>query len=295
MSTGLREPYVMHSLLALSAHHLGVTRPERHDYYHNLAMQLQTRALTLFNGVNLAALGDSIEKRVPVFIFSCVLGFHALCDALSHRDPDYASAIARFLAYVRLHRGMHAVMDGYWAELRKTELGVIFDEMVPQWFHLDAEGRECDEIRDRINHSSSLSAEEVEAAQKTIDLIQWVFDARPNYESRAYILCSWAVMLPRPFVLMLDEGRPEALAVLAYYFLAMHCCRGVWMVGGAGQHLLTLLGGHFCGGEWGAWVETPYRMLQESLAVSGASSATAGDGLSPRPGPGPASHSDLPC
>ncbi|SPQ26999.1 6d79b124-7117-4c3e-8624-883a8adc57ac [Thermothielavioides terrestris] len=295
MSIGLREPYVMHALLALSAHHLSVTRPDRHDFYHNLAIQLQTRALSLFNSIDVASLGDSVQGRVPMFIFSCVLGFHALCDALAHRDPDFGSAIARFLAYVRLHRGIHTVMDGYWDDLRNTELRVIFDEMVPSLFHLDAEGRECDDIRDRIK-SSSLTDEEIEAAQKAIDLAQWVFDAKPNPESRAYVLCSWVAMLPRPFVRILVEGRPEALAVLAYYFLAMHYCRDVWMIRGAGQHLLALLVDHFRGGEWYAWVEIPYRMLQESLAVTVASSdqpVTDFDSLSSHPRP--ANHSEQTC
>ncbi|KAK4127224.1 hypothetical protein N657DRAFT_548492, partial [Parathielavia appendiculata] len=264
MNIALREPYVMHSVLALSAHHLSAIRHDRQAFYHNLAIQLQTDALSLFNSIDVSLFGDSVEKRIPVFIFSCLLGFHALCDTLSHRDPDPDSAIARFLGYLALHRGMHTVMHGYWDQLRQSELKVIFDEVVPQWFRGVSQGQECDGIRERLA-SAGLDNEELKAAQNAVDLVQWVLDAKPGPESRGYVLCSWAAMLDRPFVRMLEARRPEALAVLSYFFLAMHHCRGEWMFGRAGQHFLTLLAEHFRGGKWYAWVETPYQMLQESL------------------------------
>lgn len=264
MATALREPYLMHSVLALSAHHLSVIRPSQQPFYHNLAIQLQTRALSLFNSIDVSFFGDSTEKRIPVFIFSCVLGFHALCDFLSHRDGSFEAALARYQTYLRLHRGMHIVMAGHWDELRNTELSVIFDELWPRRFRVRLEGQELDDIRRRIE-SSGLDPDELVATQKAIDLVQAVLEAQPGPKHRAYVLGSWAALISQPFVEMLEKGRPEALAVLAYYFLALHYCRDVWMVGGAGEFLLTLLVNYFRGGEWEAWVEPPHRMLNDSL------------------------------
>jgi hypothetical protein len=291
----IREPYIMHSVLALSAHHLSVVRFEQQSFYHNLAIQLQTQALTIFNSIDVGLYGESVEKRVPVFIFSSIVGIHALCDMLSYRDSDADSAISRFVAYVALHRGMHTVMHGYWDELRKTELKVIFDEVVPQWFQLTSEGRECDDIRERLTSSASLDAEEREHALRAVDLVQWVFDAKPKPESRGYVLCSWVAMLGQPFVQMLNTRRPEALAVLAYFFLAMYHCRGVWLMGGAGQHFLTLLAEHFRGGEWYAWVETPYQMLQDALEKDKFDSQTQPETEGLPFHPGPADHSETTC
>ncbi|KAH6618017.1 hypothetical protein B0J18DRAFT_267880 [Chaetomium sp. MPI-SDFR-AT-0129] len=303
----VREPYVMHSVLALSAHHLSVVHPEKQSFYHNIAIQLQTQALSLFNSIDIALWGDSVEKRVPAFMFSSVLGIHALCDALAHRDRTPDAAITRFLTYLTLHRGMHTVMDGYWDQLRKTELKVIFDELVPQWFQLTSEGHDCDDIRARLT-SADLEEEELKESLRAVDLIQWVFDGQPTRESRAYVLCSWVSMLHRTFVRMLEARRPEALAVLAYYFLAMYHCRGVWLMDGAGQHFLGLLVDYFRGGEWYSWVETPWRMLQESVGkesqITGVGDVETGTdpGHSPSrdsesgPGSGPAtSHSQAAC
>ena len=293
MSVALREPYVMHSALALSAYHLSIIRPAQQAFYHNLAMQLQTQALSLFNSIDVGLFGDSVEKRIPVFIFSCVLGFHALCETLAHRDPDFDSLLAGFLGYLRLHRGMHTVMDGYWEQMRKTELKVIFDEMVPQWFKVASEGQDCDDIRQRLA-ASGLDAQELEDSLRAVDIVQWVLDAKPGPQSRAYVLCSWVAMLRRRFVRMLEAARPEALAVLSYYFLAMHHCREVWNFGGAGQHYLTLIADHFRGGDWYAWVEPAYRMMQESLekeALNGPPAADANSTSLPAlPGPTTTAH-----
>ncbi|KAJ4293805.1 hypothetical protein N0V88_005316 [Collariella sp. IMI 366227] len=293
ITTALQEPYVMHSTLALSAHHFSISQPERQSFYHDLAIQLQTRALTLFNTTDVSLLGDSAEKRIPLFIFSALVGFHALCDALMHRDNDYESAMARFMDYIRLHRGIHAVMDGCWEALKQTRLKFIFDELVPQWFRIESDGHDCDDIRERIA-SLKLEDEEYQGLKKAIDLVQWVLGAKPDPESRAYVLVSWTPMLARPYVAMLEAGRPEALAVLAYYFLALHHCRSVWMIGGAGQHLLTLMADHFRGGEWYSWVEVPYRELQRSLEAEATKEKDQpmADANTSAPHPGPDSHSE---
>ncbi|KAL2197858.1 hypothetical protein P885DRAFT_68073 [Corynascus similis CBS 632.67] len=248
LNVALREPYVMYSVLALSAHHLSVFRPEQQQFYHNLAIQLQTQGLSIFNSLDISFFGDSVEKRIPAFIFSSVIGIHALCDMLSSRKIHPDSGIARFLEYMSLHRGILTIMHGYWDQLKKSELKVLFEELVPQWFQLTSEGRECDDIRDRLT-AAHLEPDELKEALRAVDLLQCVLDARPNAEPRAYILCSWVAMLGPAFVRMLETRRPEALATLAYYFLAMHYCRGVWMMGDAGQYFLTLLAEHFRGGD----------------------------------------------
>ncbi|KAL2259374.1 hypothetical protein VTK26DRAFT_6978 [Humicola hyalothermophila] len=184
----------------------------------------------------------------------------------SYRDGDWNSAHTRFVSYLRLHRDMLDVMDGHWEGLRQTEFKFIMEDIAPQ-FRMLAEGRECDDLRQRIR-SSNLSPEEVEATEKVIDSLQGVIDARANPRTRYHVLCSWAGVIGRPFLKILEAGRPEALAVLAYYFLALHYYREMWMMGSVGQHLLTLLFDHFRGGEWAAWVEIPYRMLHESLENS---------------------------
>ncbi|KAK3316265.1 hypothetical protein B0H66DRAFT_604565 [Apodospora peruviana] len=263
MRHALREPYLMYQILALAARHLCYCRPESAVFYQTQAIQLQTRALSLFNSLDVGYFDRSISNLATVFLFSSQLGVQALCDMLSYRDHDFPSALARFMGYLRLHRGVHRVLDGHRAEMVGSDVGPIL-ELGVQWYNVGGEGHECDDIRRRIMSVPDLDAESLDATLKAIDLLQWVIDGEPRAAGRAHVLLSWTTMIGRSFVDLLEAGRPEALAVLAYYFLVLHYCREVWVFGSSGQYFLTSLS-NYLGPEWAPWIETPCRLLRQSL------------------------------
>lgn len=95
-------------------------------------------------------------------------------------------------------------------------------------------------------------------------------------------------MIPRPFVDAVEAGKPEALAILAYFYVALHFCRDIWLIGNSGQFLLTSVATHLnqLGPEWSAWLEKPCQMLRESLEedkLNTRSSATSIASASPLP------------
>ncbi|KAK4195224.1 hypothetical protein QBC40DRAFT_186336 [Triangularia verruculosa] len=266
IEVALREPFLLHSIIAMASRHLSMTGSSNTAYYHDLAIELQTHALSLFNSFDVEYFAQSIERRVPVFLFSAILGFHALCDMLACRDDTFPSNLARLTGYFRLHRGILAVMEGHWEDLKKTELSILFDKIVPRWYEIsDDGGSDCDDIKQRIQTSPNLDDGQREAYAKVLAYLQWVFDAKPNYRSRAHLLCSFAVMIPRPFVDDVEAGRPEALAILAYFYVALHFCRDIWLIGNSGQFLLASLASHLSqlGPEWPAWLEKPCQMLRD--------------------------------
>ncbi|KAK4654695.1 hypothetical protein QC762_0068250 [Podospora pseudocomata] len=290
IEVALREPFLLHSILAMASRHLSMTGTGNTAYYHDLAIELQTQALSLFNSFNVEHFAQSIERRVPVFLFSAILGFHALCDMLAYQDDTYSSNLARLTGYFRLHRGILSVMEGHWEDLKKTELSILFDHIVPRWYEIsdDDGGSDCDDIKQRIRESPDLDDGQREAFFKVLKYLQWVFDATPNYRSRAHMLCSFAVMIPRPFVDAVEVGKPEALAILAYFYVALHFCRDIWLIGNSGQFLLTSVATHLnqLGPEWSAWLEKPCQMLRESLEedkLNTRSSATSIASASPLP------------
>ncbi|KAK4171845.1 hypothetical protein QBC36DRAFT_198413 [Triangularia setosa] len=268
IQVALREPFLLHSILAMASRHLSMTGSSNTAYYHDLAIELQTHALSLFNSFDVGYFAQSIERRVPVFLFSAILGFHALCDMLACRDDTFTSNLARLTGYFRLHRGILAVMEGHWEDLKKTELSILFDNIVPRWYEIsDDGGSDCNSVKQRIEASPNLDDEQKKAFSNVLKYLQWVFDARPNYRSRAHLLCSFAVMIPRPFVDAVETGKPEALVILAYFYVALHFCRDVWLIGNSGQFLFTSVASHLnqLGPEWAAWLEKPCQMVNESL------------------------------
>ncbi|KAK4232481.1 hypothetical protein QBC38DRAFT_352077 [Podospora fimiseda] len=262
-------PFLLHSLLALSARHLSSVSSLGHQgqqqsrYYHDLAIQMQTQALTLFNSFDVEYFAQSMERRVPAFMFSAIIGFHALCDMLSFRDDDFGMALNRFTEYLRLHRGIISVMDGYWEDLKRTELGIVYQMAVPNFIGGEGTGKECDDILRRLE-GAGLAEEELGGVRRAVNALQYVFDAAPDYNRRIHVLCYWAVLIPPSMMTMIETGRREVLAILAYYFLALHYCKEAWFIGNAGEFLLRGLT-RYLGPEWEAWLKMPMRMLSEAL------------------------------
>lgn len=284
MQHALREPYLMYQILALSARHLSVLRPHREAFYHHHAIQLQTHALTLFNGIDMSHFDTCpVEKRVPLFLFSSVLGFHALCDTLSYRDAEFPTTLTRFVGYLHLHRGIYGVMEGHIEEMKQSELKPIIEVGI-RMYELRGTGPECDDILRRLegkfpfneneqqgekgdeNGDNKKNKETVRGLRQAVQHLQVIFDAMPNPSRQVQMLLAWGTMLTKPVMGLLEEGKPEVLAVLAYYFVCLHLCRKVWISGDSGKFLLESLTRYmsYLGPEWEEWMETPCRLLREA-------------------------------
>ncbi|KAJ4392463.1 hypothetical protein N0V85_007033 [Neurospora sp. IMI 360204] len=269
MHHALREPYLMYQILALSARHLSVLRPHREAFYHHHAIQLQTHALTLFNSIDMAHFDACIENRVPLFLFSAVLGFHALCDTLSYRDAEFPATLTRFMGYLHLHRGIYGVMEGHMEEMKQSELKPII-EMGIRLYDTRGSGPECDDILRRLGERFSRidddDKETMNGLRQAVQYLQVIFDAMPSPARQVQMLLAWGTMLTKPVMGMLEEGKPEVLAVLAYYFVCLHLCRKVWISGDSGRFLLESLARYmaYLGPEWEEWIETPCRLLREA-------------------------------
>lgn len=253
-------PFLMHQLLALSARQRSSVDPDRAPFFRHLATQLQTHAISLFGRVDLNAELTTAE-RVPIFLFSSLLGFQDLCDTLSLRPlASFEAFMARYLSYVRLHRGVHKVIQGFWPVLRDSELKAVLDAG-EEMYKASGIGHECDDICARIGAADTLSDADKEACRSAIRHLQVVFDSKPDATPRANVLLAWAPMFPDGFLQLLEAGRKEALCVLGYYFVLLHFCRDVWFVYDSGESLLGLLV-DYLGPEWADWMERPKELLR---------------------------------
>ncbi|KAK1836651.1 sterol uptake control protein 2 [Podospora conica] len=260
MRQALQAPYLMHQILALSARHLSHERPHSQAFYHNVAIHLQTKALRLFRSLPADHFSVSVANRVQGFLFPGMLGFHVLCDFLSHREGDFSTMLARFVGCLHLHRGVYQIMEGQsWEELGLTELAPLL-QAGERWFMATGEGHECDDIRARIE-AAGLGGEELEGARKAIDLIQSSLDeSHPTPVSKTHVVMGWGVMVSNAFVAMIAAARPEAVVILAYYFVTLHHFREVWVVGDAGEYFFNAAA-EYLGPNWAAWLERPRQLL----------------------------------
>ena len=82
--------------------------------------------------------------------------------------------------------------------------------------------------------------------------------------SKTHIVMGWGVMVPNAFVAMIAAARPEAVVILAYYFVTLHHCRDVWAVGDAGEFFFNAAAEYLVsavGPEWAPWLERPRQLL----------------------------------
>ncbi|KAM5357265.1 hypothetical protein ACJZ2D_016442 [Fusarium nematophilum] len=123
LQAALNAPYLMHQVLAISARHLSTIRPDRSEWYSRQAVELQTKAIALFNNSNS---NDDQDSRVAKLLFSSILGRHILVDALVNRGLGFTEFLSRLLQGMRVHRGTRAVAAAYgWAILLKSEIGPL--------------------------------------------------------------------------------------------------------------------------------------------------------------------------
>ncbi|KAF9634249.1 hypothetical protein BFW01_g5144 [Lasiodiplodia theobromae] len=266
IGAALRYPPLLHSMLALAALHLG----HRTD-----SAAFQAQALELFNAAP-QALDVTAESAVPTLLFSSMVGTHMLADtSLSCHDPsiDDAALLDRFIEYVDVHRGVRAVIGASWSSLTQSGLGSIMTpyEQDIQCFEQRRHGGEAAHVQLRqLLHglqASGLPEDALGCYGDAVQHLEWAFDLESRQPrdqpapSPAAVL-AWPIMIPVNFVALVQQRRPEALIVLAYYGALLHRHRKLWVVGGLGTRVVgaitTLLGRY-----WRPWLKWPNAVVME--------------------------------
>jgi hypothetical protein len=263
--SAISEPYLMDELLAVSALHLSTLTSDAVEKkrYHHQAAQLQTRALTVFNTTR-PAVGD--ENCIAMFLFSGILGLHALFDSASFR-LDYAEFLDRFIQFLSLHRGIRTITRQSWHILSQTELRHIVNQISdlesqdPQFAE---SGTECDALMAQVEASGdNLGPTAYSACQEAVGWLQWLSRQRRGLPSsvQTHVVMAWPVLISFEFLQMLRQRRPEALVILAHWAVFLHYHRDFWVFGDSGRFLLESTR-KYLGTYWDDWMAWPMEVLE---------------------------------
>ncbi|PKS06252.1 hypothetical protein jhhlp_006998 [Lomentospora prolificans] len=250
-------PYLLHEVLAFSARHLAVLRPEMAQEYLAQSVRLQNAAISYFN-VGQAQVDES--NCVPMILFSSILGRHLLIDALATRTPDFSHFLDRYTQSSHIRRGLRAVASGSWPFLLKTNLSV-FLSWGSRYMDIEGCGEECDPLR-RLIAQSSLDQEVIGVCVKTIDALQYGFDElrnMPEDNLSGQTIYTWSIKSPKEFIDLLERRVPEAIVILAYYAVLLHRSRTMWQVGDSGAYIVESIV-HYLGPDWAEWLAWPQSM-----------------------------------
>ncbi|KAF4332610.1 sterol regulatory element-binding ECM22 [Fusarium beomiforme] len=262
MKESLKAPYVLHETLAFSARHLATIHPERSARYLHQAVNLQTRAVSLFNSTK-----RQVEPSncVAILLFSVTLGHHLLADALATRSPDGLDGfLTHYVQCAEMNRGFYRLTLSAWPLLLESEFEPVL-LWSSQQSSKDPIGNHCQPVKQLINDSTALTDGEKEVCQEAIQYLQVGFDAmfaegQGKERSRYRMIFQWTMLASPELTSLLATKRPEALTLLGYYALLLHYGRSLWQVGDTGAYLLGLILDYLAP-EWHIWLDYPRRMM----------------------------------
>ncbi|RDW84121.1 Zn(II)2Cys6 transcription factor domain-containing protein [Aspergillus mulundensis] len=231
-------PYTLRAILAMSALHLSVLRPEKKDLYiaqaseHNdAALKLATPEIT----------NISPENATPLFLFSALLSFIScakplkLGNFLLWEDHDIAD-------WLSLIRGTGTIVESANDSLRTGPLGIIFsvhrqshnqpDPVVRHEFLEDLRVFILEEVTDE---------HEREVYSVAIDHLSHCFaiclDKAWRLETSDVFM--WLLRVPADFLRLLKGHQPHALMVLGYFCVLMHQLEWMWWMKNWERHILS--------------------------------------------------------
>lgn len=249
-------PFLMHEVLAISARHLSVIHPDSREPYLSQAVELQTRAIELFN---LADGETGRDKRVARLLFSSMLGRHILADVFHHDGPDFPVFLSRFVHGIRIHSGLRAVAaHEEWKSLLETDLGPLMTRGLATEVRNNVEALD-ESLESLIFESTHLDTEDKKACETALRLLETGFRNLKDPTTSEYgqrMIFMWSILLPSRYVDLLERQVSEALVLLGRYAMLLHFGTNFWQVGEAGSYLLNAVISHI-GPTWAVWLQWP--------------------------------------
>jgi hypothetical protein len=256
----------MYEALALSAFRLSIKHPSKSNLYLTESTTLQTQALNFFNASTPTV---TQENLIPAFLFSAVLGLHFFCDTFSTRNPDLNTFLDRLVQSIRLLRGVRAMIGDSWEVIKSSDISILLQAHEGPVVNRDDKVTHAfGDLRTKFSQSHTLSAFESKVYCEAITGLIWVYNSQPPESDSIYmddapnwrIVTTWPITISAEYMELLDDRKPEALVVLAYFSILLHGRRTFWAVGDAGRFLLAAIE-EYLGEGWAEWLVVPREMI----------------------------------
>jgi hypothetical protein len=252
----LSSAFLMYELLAIAALHLAHLHPSHREYYYDRAAELQNSAMAGFQAIEMRV---DESNCVAVLLFSSLLALQVLADPNPPADPTSTGYIDHFARCVKLMQGTRVlVMQNWWTTISsQEELLPLFRETLFAGFDSRSVPVEVARLS-KITQIESLSGGACAAYEEAIDKLHWLYKAceipRRKYTVVKWVL-AWPVQLQPEYLELLDQRRPEALVILAYYGALLHFYQGSWVIRDTGKRLVTAISEQVgvCMNQWLQW------------------------------------------
>ncbi|KAI0965307.1 hypothetical protein F4678DRAFT_336733 [Xylaria arbuscula] len=247
---GLEFPWLLHEMLAISARHLAVLKPEKSSLYLSEAFQLQTQAINIFNSEQFIINETNCSAAL---LFSSILGRHMLVDTLAGLESDGSVLLDNYCHCVQVHRGLRAIASDSWQVLPESEIWplLLFAGIQrPRKAH----GTDLEDLRRWVEGAHELDLDTLRVCLGAIELLQVGLDEVSAAKSRVrthQMAFIWSVCTEAEFNNLVREQLPQALVILAHYTALLHHSKDIWQIGDSSSRFLhticNILGSSYAG------------------------------------------------
>ena len=260
LALGFTNHYLMHALMALSALHLYHQDTSRVDMF--------TRG-TALQGIALRQVQPHLsqptaEESLPLFCFSAMTTIYSLAEPAIHPRQASIDPIDTLLRFIKLGRGIMAVLLPQWEYLCTTSAGPLLNmpsyriDMFPD---VDKHFPTYPRLRQLVTSLESKSQQD--ACLDALEKLYTFFAAMQLETSRPFLtnfIQAWPVFLQQPFMNLLSERHPIALVIAAYYAVLLNMAYETWWIAGWSKWLLGGIQGSL-DGEWTTYLEWPREIV----------------------------------
>lgn len=255
----------MYELLASSALHVSIVRPDQFQFYHDESRMLQEQSLKMFNE---SVQEVNEENLIPAFLYSGILGLHFFVNTFSLPGSDFNGFIDKLIQAIKLMRGVRVCFTGWWEVLMKSEISDLMQFGDGNMEHTDEYVEHFLELQAKLSEIPGVDQSELEVLHAAVRQLKWVYTSSlfglQNGSPSPRMVTSWPITLEVEYTELLAQRRPGALVVLAYFSVMLHVCRKNWAVGSAGKFLLDVVG-TYLGRDWEIWLEWPRSKVLEGV------------------------------
>jgi len=268
---GLKVPYVMHGILALSAVHLYSIDHSRHDVIDRCHAH-RNNALRL---VRPAMVNMTEQEVIPIFILSTFIAVTALGDlsmSRFHSPHGRVDIIHAMVDCVELCRGIHTVIEPHWDYLRNSWAGPGVNYEDDLGAQLPAPIKVLYPVMLDLQDLARAAGTE-EERDACLDAVQRCFESMAHLErledkSASMRIVHIALMsLQRPFLNMLSAKDPIALVIMAHFTAMMHMTPEAWWTGGLAEMMFEHVKG-LLDGRWGQLLAWPKSIVYGTTPVA---------------------------
>lgn len=273
-----RHPYVMHSILSLTALHVAYLNPsEKHAsrldaaQHHFKAVKGFTEDLNCIGPENC----DALFVNATLTFFYAFLAFGPLYD-----DGDTGCGVthtSRILGgdWIPLVRGLEAVLRQVYDHVRVGPLKTML--ILGNWEGLDlnAMSDQCDEQivglreiwKDREN--AGVYDETLDHLRRCrmwiaqFEVLQIEDESEWGYNRGWSGPFMWLFFGPQKYFDLLEQRQPAALVIFAWFGASIHRLNGYWWIEGCGQSIVEVVE-QCLGSYWAPWIKGPKQIVKPS-------------------------------